>query len=57
MQYRFEYIQVPVLLKINVIPAGPLRPFIAVGAYGAYLLRARGVMVVDGVTDSTDLGR
>lgn len=55
LQYRSDYIQVPVLLKLNVIPAGPLRPFIAVGAYGAYLLKARGVMVVDGVTDSTDL--
>ena len=41
LQYRFDYIQVPVLLKINVIPAGPIRPFIAVGGYGAYLLIGR----------------
>ncbi len=56
LQYQFEYVQVPVLLKINIIPVGPIRPFLAAGPYGAYLLRARGVMVVDGVTDTTDLG-
>ncbi|HMA54066.1 MAG TPA: porin family protein, partial [Acidobacteriota bacterium] len=50
IQYRFDYVQVPVLLKLNVIPAGPLRPFIAVGGYGSYLVKARGVMVVGGVT-------
>src|SRR5512140_1729296 len=55
IQYRFDYVQVPVLLKLNVIPAGPLRPFIAVGGYGSYLVKARGVMVVGGVTDSTDI--
>lgn len=55
LQYRFDYIQVPVLLKINVIPAGPIRPFIAVGGYGAYLLKAKGVMIVDDVTEETDL--
>jgi hypothetical protein len=55
LEYRFDYIQVPVLLKINVIPAGPVRPFIAVGGYGSYLLKAKGVMVVGGVTEEEDL--
>jgi len=44
VEYRLDYIQVPVLLKIKVIPAGPLRPFISAGGYGAYLLSAKGVM-------------
>jgi hypothetical protein len=55
LQYRFEYVQVPVLIKLNVIPVGPIRPFIAVGGYGSYLLRAKGVMVVGGVSTETDL--
>ena len=55
LQYRFDYIQVPVLLKINVIPAGPIRPFIAAGGYGSYLLNAKGVMVIDGVPDEEDM--
>jgi hypothetical protein len=48
LEYWFDYVQVPVLLKLNVIPAGPIRPFIYGGGYGAYLLKATGVMVVDG---------
>ena len=55
LQYRFDYIQVPILIKLNVIPVGPVRPFIAVGGYGSYLLRAKGVMVVEGVSEETDV--
>jgi hypothetical protein len=55
LQYRFDYIQAPVLLKINVIPAGPIRPFIYAGGYYAYLLKAKGVMVVAGVPTEQDL--
>jgi hypothetical protein len=55
LQYRFDYIQVPVLIKLNVIPVGPIRPFIAVGGYGSYLLRAKGVSVIGGVSEETDL--
>jgi len=43
-EFRFNYIQVPVLLKLNVVPAGPVRPFIAAGGYGAYLIKAEGVI-------------
>jgi hypothetical protein len=55
LEYHFDYIQAPVLLKINVIPAGPIRPFIYAGGYYAYLLKARGVMVAGGVTTEQDL--
>jgi hypothetical protein len=55
LEYRFDYIQVPVLLKINIIPAGPLRPFICGGGYGSYLLKAKGVMVSGGETTEEDL--
>jgi hypothetical protein len=48
LEFRFEYVQVPVLLKFNVVPAGPIRPFLCAGAYGAYLFKATGVIVEAG---------
>jgi hypothetical protein len=44
LEFRFGYVQVPVLIKLNVVPAGPVRPFIAGGGYGAYLIKAEGVL-------------
>lgn len=44
LEFRFDYIQLPVLLKISVIPAGPIRPFVSGGGYGAYLIKAKGIM-------------
>jgi len=49
LKWRFDYIQVPVLLKLKIIPAGPIRPVIYAGGYGACLIKANGVMTVDGV--------
>lgn len=54
MEYRDDYIQVPVLLKINVLP-GPISPMIYGGPYGAYLLKATGVSYLSGVLTSTDI--
>jgi hypothetical protein len=53
LEERLDYIQVPVLLKLNVIPVGPIRPFIYAGGYGAYLLKANEVTLMDGVTDES----
>ncbi|HUT07925.1 MAG TPA: porin family protein [Candidatus Latescibacteria bacterium] len=55
LEYRFDYIQVPVLLKLSVIPAGPIRPVIYAGGYGSYMLKANGVMTVGGVPEEEDL--
>jgi hypothetical protein len=55
LEFRFDYVQVPVLLKLNIIPAGPIRPFIYGGAYGGYLVKATGVMVTGGETISEDI--
>jgi hypothetical protein len=58
LEFRFDYIQVPLLLKLKIIPLGPISPFICAGGYGSYLFRARGVTLVDGVVagDPADLG-
>ena len=53
LEYRFNYVQVPVLIKLNIVPAGPLRPFIGGGGYGAYLIKAEGVLGAD-KADLTD---
>jgi len=58
LQYRMDYIQVPVLLKLSVIPLGPIRPVIYAGGYGAYLLKANGAIIDGGAvgpyTDASD---
>ena len=48
LQFRFDYIQVPVLLKMNVLPSSSVCPFFGFGGYGAYLVKAQGVLVIDG---------
>jgi Outer membrane protein beta-barrel domain len=55
LEFRHDYIQVPLLLKFNVVPAGPVRPFICAGGYGAYLIKAKGVLEIDGVAEEEDL--
>jgi len=55
LEFRHQYIQVPVLLKLNIIPAGPIRPFLCAGGYGAYLIKSEGVLEVEGVSDTEDL--
>jgi hypothetical protein len=55
LEFRHDYIQVPVLLKLNIIPAGPIRPFLCGGGYGAYLIKAKGVLEIDGVPMEEDM--
>jgi hypothetical protein len=55
LEFRNDYIQVPVMLKLNIIPAGPIRPFLCGGAYGAYLIKAKGVLEIDGEHTEEDM--
>jgi hypothetical protein len=57
LEWRFEYVQAPVLLKLNIVPVGPIRPFLYAGGYGSYLIKATGLMYVDDVLvgDPVDL--
>jgi hypothetical protein len=50
MEYRVDYIQVPLLLKIHIIP-GPVSPMIYGGGYGAYRLAAKGVAEIGGTSE------
>ncbi len=51
---RLDYVQVPVLLKINFVP-GPISPMIFAGPYGSYRLAAHEVSYIDGVSGSLDI--
>jgi hypothetical protein len=55
LEYRFDYVQVPVLLKFNIVPAGPIRPFLYGGGYGAYLLKAEGFMQMGEESETADI--
>lgn len=55
LEFRHTYIQVPVLIKLNIIPAGPIRPFVCAGGYGAYLIKSEGVLEVEGVSETENL--
>ncbi|MBN2266083.1 MAG: PorT family protein, partial [Candidatus Aminicenantes bacterium] len=47
LEYRFDYVQIPVLVKLDPVLYGPVRPFFVAGGYGAYLIKAQGVMGVE----------
>lgn len=47
-QFLLDYVQVPVLLKLNIIPGGAIRPFISGGAYGSFLVNTKGRVLVGG---------
>jgi hypothetical protein len=42
LDFRLDYVQVPILLKISVLP-GPISPMIYGGPYGAYAFSIKGV--------------
>jgi hypothetical protein len=52
---RYHYIQVPAQIKVFPIPTGMVRPFVAAGAYGAYLIRANEDAEVLGVLAKTNV--
>jgi hypothetical protein len=49
LRNRFHYIQVPVQLRVDLAAMGPVRPFVAAGVYGAYLVRAEASIKVNNV--------
>lgn len=55
LEYRFHYIQAPVMLKFDIVPFGPLRPFVGAGAYGSLLVKAESVMTAGGDTTRANL--
>jgi Outer membrane protein beta-barrel domain len=57
LEFRYDYLQLPLLVKMNILPGGSVCPFFGLGGYGAYLIKAQGVLVISGereVADVTD---
>ena len=54
MEDRLDYIQIPVLLKLNILP-GPVSPMIYGGGYYSFLIAAKGVSMIDGTSESVDI--
>jgi hypothetical protein len=55
LEFRFTYIEFPLLLRLDVLRAGTVRPFCAVGGYGSYLYGAEGVLSIGSERTVTDL--
>lgn len=47
IQFYLDYIQVPLLLRLNFIPGGAVRPFICGGAYGSFLVNTKGRVLLN----------
>jgi hypothetical protein len=54
MEDRLDYIQIPVLLKLGLLP-GPIKLVIYGGGYYSFLLSANAVSNIDGIEDSTSI--
>jgi hypothetical protein len=59
MEFMLDYIEVPLLVKLNVLPVGPVRPVIFGGPSYGYLFKATGRTTISGtdpsVTDIKDM--
>jgi len=51
----FSYIDIPVLLKYNIIPAGPVKPYIGAGPAVSFLMSAKSKAEIAGATNTTDV--
>ena len=55
LEYLADYIEGLVLVKLSVLPAGPVRPVIFAGPSFGYLLKAKGRMTTPEGTEEVDL--
>lgn len=55
LEFRYDYIQLPLVIKMNILPSARVSPFFGFGGYGAYLLKAQGVLVIDGDREVVDV--
>jgi hypothetical protein len=55
LEFRYDYIQLPLVLKMNILPSSFVCPFFGFGGYGAYLVKAQGVLVIGGEREVEDL--
>jgi hypothetical protein len=54
VKYMLDYIEVPLLLKLTVVPVGPVRPIVYAGPAFSYLLKAKAEAVLPGVGEESE---
>lgn len=54
-EYKFSYLEIPVLLKFKIPIPGNIKPAIFAGPYAAFNINAREIETEYGETDETDL--
>ena len=52
---NFSYVDIPVLLKYNIIPAGPVKPYIGAGPAISFLLSADQKTAIAGASSTDDI--
>ena len=55
IKYELDYVEVPVLVKLNILPAGPVRPYVFGGPSYGYLLKATGKLTAAEGNESQDI--
>ncbi len=55
IKYELDYVEVPLLLKVNILRTGIVRPVIFAGPSFGYLWRANGKLTSPDLTDSADI--
>jgi hypothetical protein len=55
LKNRYHYIQVPLQIRLHLVPGAAVEPIVAGGAYGAYLVRAESFLTVDNETSSANV--
>lgn len=54
IEFMTDYLEVPLLLRLNVLPAGPIRPVVFGGPSYLYLLKATGRFTTPEGTETVD---
>lgn len=55
LKVKIDYIEVPVLLKINILPQRTLNPYVIAGPYWAYRSRAKSENDIGGILTKVDI--
>lgn len=55
IKYLLDYVQVPVLIKLRVVQAGPVRPVLCAGGYGSWMIKGQGLTISGELTGKEDI--
>lgn len=53
--YKMDYLEVPVLAKLDILPAGPVRPHILAGPWIGFAVNAESELAIDNISATEDM--